>query len=50
MKEDLGVCNIWQKIKEADSTTITLETIESKLSIDLSKEQLKDFLLKKFLK
>lgn len=35
--------DINEKIKEADSTTITLETIESKLSIDLSKEQLKDF-------
>ena len=35
--------DINKKIKEADSTTITLETIESKLSIDLSKEQLKDF-------
>ena len=35
--------DINEKIKEADNTTITLETIESKLSIDLSKEQLKDF-------
>ena len=35
--------DINEKIKEADGTTITLETIESKLSIDLSKEQLKDF-------
>ena len=35
--------DINEKIKEADYICITLETIESKLSVDLTKEKLKDF-------
>ena len=34
--------DINDKIKEADYITITLETIESKLSIDITKEEIKE--------
>ena len=34
--------DINDKIKEADYITITLETVESKLSIDITKEEIKE--------
>ena len=34
--------DINEKIKEADYITVTLETIESKLSIDITKEEIKE--------
>ena len=38
--------DINDRIKEADYITITLETIESKLSIDITKEEIKEANLK----
>lgn len=38
--------DINEKIQEADYITITLETIESKLSIDITKEEIKEANLK----
>ena len=38
--------DINERIKEADYITITLETIESKLSIDITKEEIKEANLK----
>ena len=38
--------DINDRIKEADYLTITLETIESKLSIDITKEEIKEANLK----